>query len=266
VPANVALVRQALAGLADELGIDAARLADMKVALTEACTNAVLHAYDEQGGPLEAAMAVEEGRLTLTVRDRGQGLRPLPSASEGPPLGFGIALIASLADEFGVAGGMRGTEVQIAFALDGSRDAGGPIVVRSATQEAWPPDGITLSLGPGEHAATVLGRVVSLLAARADFSIDRVSDAQIVGDSLAGAARAHLLGETLRIGVEEHEGGFDLLVGPLAGGGGRQLVRDTELPGLGCLLEHLTDGLEVEPVAGAPEGAERLRTRLHARS
>jgi serine/threonine-protein kinase RsbW len=267
VPGNVALVRQALSGLADELGIDSARLADMKVALTEACTNAVLHAYDEQGsGPLDVTMAVAQERLVLTVRDRGHGLRPLPSTGEGPPLGFGLALIASLADEFGIAAGSHGTVVRIAFALPGAAGAAAPLVVGTATMdEPSPPPGIALALGPGSHVAPVLGRVISLLAARADFSIDRVSDAQIVGDALAGAAPAHLLGDALWIDVDEGEGGFDLRVGPLAPGGGRKLVRDTELPGIGCLLEHLVDALEIEPATDSEEGCERLRARLSAR-
>ena len=265
VPGNVALVRQALAGLADEVGIDATRLADMKVALTEACTNAVLHAYDEQGGELGVTMAIEHGRLVLTVRDRGRGLRPLPSASEGPPLGFGLALIASLADEFGLAAGEHGTVVRIAFALPEMTEAAPPLVVQAMADGSAAPAAITLVLGLGSHAATVLGRVVSLLAARADFSIDRVSDAQIVGDAIAGAAGAHLAGEALEIAIEEGAGGFDLTIGPLVRGGGQQLVRDTELPGIGCLLEHLTDALETEPDTDSGESCERLRARLAAR-
>ena len=119
LPANVALVRQALAGLTDELGIDATRASDMKIALTEACTNVVVHAYEDEAGPLEVTMAVEHGRLVLGVRDRGSGLRPLPARDEGgAPLGFGLALIASLSDELGIVAGRRGTEVRIAFALD----------------------------------------------------------------------------------------------------------------------------------------------------
>jgi anti-sigma regulatory factor (Ser/Thr protein kinase) len=266
VPANVGLVRQALAGLAEQLGIEAARLADMKIALTEACTNAVLHAYDdEQGGPLEATMAVEHDRLVLSVRDYGHGLRPLPSANEGPPLGFGLALIASLSDEFGIAGSRQGTEVKIAFTL-GEAEANPPLVVQLGAEDGWPAEPMALVLQPGANAAPVLGRVVSLLAARADFSIDRVSDAQIVSDAIAGAAGAHLLdGGGMQIAVDEREDGFDLVVGPLTPGGGQRLVRDTELPGLGCLLERLTDALEVEPLTGdAPDG-ERLRARLLAR-
>ncbi|ADB52976.1 putative anti-sigma regulatory factor, serine/threonine protein kinase [Conexibacter woesei DSM 14684] len=264
VPANVALVRQALAGLADSLGIDPARAADMKIAITEACTNAVVHAYENHDGPLDVAMGVEHDRLVLSIRDRGPGLRPLPSEGDGPPLGFGLALIASLSDEFGIAGGRHGTEVRMAFALDGGDDAP-PLTVWLSRDAAPPVRGVALTLEPGAHAAAVLGRVVSLVAARADFSIDRLSDAQIVSDAIAGAAGAHALdgGGAVRVAIDEHERGFDLVIGPLAPGGGQQLVRDTELPGLGCLLERLADELDVEPAAG---GGEHLRARLASRT
>jgi serine/threonine-protein kinase RsbW len=263
LPENVPLVRQALAGLADELGIDPARASDMKIALTEACTNAVMHAYGEQVGPLEVVMETNRGRLELAVRDRGHGMRPLPSESEGPPLGFGLALIASLSDEFGIVGGRHGTEVRIAFFLDGITDAP-PLVVQ--LPETAPPTSecIMLSLTSGDHAGAVLGRVVSLVAARADFSIDRLSDAQIVSDAIAGAAGAHTVDGSLRVGIEEHANGFDLIVGPLVAGGGDSLVRATQLPGLGGLLERLADRLDVEP-SPELEGGEQLRAGLELR-
>jgi len=259
VPENVGLVRQALAGLAEHLGIEAGRLADMKIAITEACTNAVLHAYGDHDGPLEAAMTVDHGRLVLTVRDRGHGIHPLPSDNQGPPLGFGLALIASLADEFGIAGSRHGTEVRIAFTLEDGEAP--PLVVQLTPEESWPEAPTALVLRPGPRAAAVLGRVVSLVAARADFSIDRVSDAQIISDAIAGAVGPHLANGALQVVIEEREDGFDLLVGPLVAGGGERLVRDTDLPGLGCLLERLADRLEIEPLG---EG-ERLRARLLAR-
>ena len=45
-PEGVGVVRQALAGMADALDFEASVLADMKMAVTEACTNVVVHAYD----------------------------------------------------------------------------------------------------------------------------------------------------------------------------------------------------------------------------
>jgi serine/threonine-protein kinase RsbW len=261
LPANVALVRQALAGLTDELGVDPAKAADMKIALTEACTNVVVHAYGDEPGPLEVTMAVEHGRLVLGVRDRGSGLHPLPGRDEGAPLGFGLALIASLSDELGLVGGRHGTEVRIAFALsDGDPP---PLAIQPSADAAPTADEIVLELRPPERTSPVLGRVVSLVAARADFSIDRLSDAQIVSDAIAGGAAAHLLDGTLGVAIDEHEHGFDLLVGPFAAGGAQRLVEDTELPGLGSLLERLTDTLAVEQ-AGVPDG-ERLRIRLLTR-
>nr|WP_246345643.1 ATP-binding protein [Conexibacter arvalis] len=264
LPANVALVRQALAGLADSLGVAPARAADMKIAVTEACTNAVVHAYENHDGPLEVTMGVDHDRLVLTVRDRGHGLRPLPSEGDGPPLGFGLALIASLSDEFGIAGGRHGTEVRIAFDLDDAEEAP-PLLVQLSHDPAPPDDAVALALAAGDHAAAVLGRVVSLVAARADFSIDRLSDAQIVSDAIAGAAGPHARdgSGTTRIEIEERDGGFDLVIGPLVEGGAQRLVRDTELPGLGCLLERLADALDVVP---APEGGELLRARLSTRA
>jgi len=264
LPANVALVRQALSGLGDGLGLPADRLADIKIALTEACTNAVLHAYEEPGGLLDVTMAAERGRLLLVVRDQGSGMRPLPASDDGPPLGFGLALIASLADEFGILGGRAGTAVAIAFAL-GDADGVPPLTLQAAAHEPWAADRIALAVTPGRFTAGVLGRVVSLVAARADFSIDRLSDAQIVSDAIAGAAAAQALNGALRVFIDEHEHGFDLVVEPLAPGGGDRLVRDTELPGLGSLLERLTDGIEVEPLGDDREAGERVRIRLLAR-
>ena len=52
----------ALAGMADALDFEAAVLADMKMAVTEACTNVVVHAYESDSGVLEVEMrATEEG-------------------------------------------------------------------------------------------------------------------------------------------------------------------------------------------------------------
>jgi anti-sigma regulatory factor (Ser/Thr protein kinase) len=263
-PANVALVRQALAGLADELGLEASRVADMKIAITEACTNAVVHAYETEGGRLEVTMTCETSRLVLSVRDYGRGMRHASGEREGPPLGFGLSLIASLADEFGIAGGRRGTEVRMAFALDGATDSP-PLVVQLAACDPEPVEQIVLTLVPGNRGAAVLSRVVSLVAARSDFSIDRLSDVQIVSDAIAGGAPAQALDGALSVSIDEREDGFELGVGPLAPGGAQRLLSESVLPGLGYLLDRLADQVEIEP-AEDPESGERLRVRIDARA
>ena len=73
-PEGVGVVRQALAGMADALDFDASVLADMKMAVTEACTNVVVHAYEEDAGMLEVEMLADESGLTIVVRDHGAGI------------------------------------------------------------------------------------------------------------------------------------------------------------------------------------------------
>jgi hypothetical protein len=125
-----------------------------------------------------------------------------------------------------------------------------------------PPDGIVLSSTPGSPLVGVLGRVVSLLAARADFSIDRLSDAQLVSDALATHAPRRAANGVVRIGVSETDNGFALRVWPLEADGGRALVSDTALPGLGSLLERLSNELAYERVAGPLPGSEALLLRM----
>lgn len=120
-PENVAVVRQALGGLANVLGIDGVALDDMKLAVTEACTNVVVHAYPEAEGPLEVEMRPGGATLTVVVRDHGGGIRPRLDASSTSALGLGMPLMASLADDFVVHGAPGGgTEVRMTFAI-GSR-------------------------------------------------------------------------------------------------------------------------------------------------
>jgi serine/threonine-protein kinase RsbW len=114
---GVAVVRQALAGMADALAVDAEVLADMKMAVSEACTNVVVHAYEDDDGVLEVDMAASEVGLTIRVRDHGSGIRPQAAHTQDrPALGLGLPLIAALTDAFEVRGGTgEGTEVKMTF-------------------------------------------------------------------------------------------------------------------------------------------------------
>jgi anti-sigma regulatory factor (Ser/Thr protein kinase) len=259
---NVPLVRQVLAGLVDAHDVDPALCADMKIAVTEACTNVVVHAYPDGDGPLETTMTMLPGNLVVSVRDRGLDFKPLPSDPGGTPLGFGLALIASLSDEFGIRSGASGTEVQMLFGFGGEASVGAGRAFAETSQltddASMPPDGIVLSLTSDAPLVGVLGRVVSLLAARADFSIDRLSDAQLVSDALATHTPRRAANGVVRIGVSESEAGFALRVGPLEADGGRALVSDTALPGVGSLLERLSNELVYE----SEPGAEALLLRM----
>jgi anti-sigma regulatory factor (Ser/Thr protein kinase) len=122
-PEGVGVVRQALAGMADALDFDPTVLADMKMAVTEACTNVVVHAYDEDAGMLEVEMLADETGLTIVVRDHGAGIQPRPARAEPPALGLGLPLIAALSDAFELKGSAgQGTEVRMTFAYARSGD------------------------------------------------------------------------------------------------------------------------------------------------
>jgi anti-sigma regulatory factor (Ser/Thr protein kinase) len=142
-PEGVGVVRQALAGVADALDFDASVLADMKMAVTEACTNVVVHAYDGDG-MLEVEMLTGEDGLTIVVRDQGTGIQPRPAQPGVPALGLGLPLIAALSDSFELRGSAgSGTEVRMTFAYERESDPaqGNPVV----GDGRWEPD------APSQH-------------------------------------------------------------------------------------------------------------------
>jgi anti-sigma regulatory factor (Ser/Thr protein kinase) len=114
---NVAVVRHALGALGETLEIDSRTLSDIKLAITEACTNVVVHAYDDAEGPMEIDACLQADRtLTVVVRDEGRGIAP---RTDSPGLGLGLPLIATLSEsvELGRDADDR-TEVRMTFRLD----------------------------------------------------------------------------------------------------------------------------------------------------
>jgi serine/threonine-protein kinase RsbW len=128
--------------MADALAFDAAVLSDMKMAVTEACTNVVVHAYDKGSGQLEVQMLAGEEDLTIVVRDHGSGIQPGPGREGPPALGLGLPLIAALSDAFelrGTAG--QGTEVRMTFSYlrDGDPAAAHPVTGSLGLDGRWEP-------------------------------------------------------------------------------------------------------------------------------
>jgi anti-sigma regulatory factor (Ser/Thr protein kinase) len=116
---NVAVVRHALGALGETLDVDSRTLSDIKLAITEACTNVVVHAYNGNEGPMEVAASLEPGdTLTVVVRDNGRGIAP---RADTPGLGLGLPLIATLSESVELSRNQDDqTEVRMTFRLEPS--------------------------------------------------------------------------------------------------------------------------------------------------
>jgi anti-sigma regulatory factor (Ser/Thr protein kinase) len=112
---QVAGMRNAVLTLADACGMSEDARADIALAVSEACTNVVMHAYIDAPAPgaLTVAAAHHDGELVVAVRDEGRGMLP---RTDSPGLGLGLSLIGRLAQQLEISqNGARGTELRMSF-------------------------------------------------------------------------------------------------------------------------------------------------------
>ena len=103
-----------------------------------------------------------------------------------------------------------------------------------------------LSIAAGPLVGPVLRRVVGMFAARADLPLDRLDDAVLVADGVAARAPAHVAAETVDVALASRVRAVELRVGPLRAGGGRALVVEAAVPGVGNVIEQLADETAIE--------------------
>lgn len=118
-PEYITLGRLALTGLSRLRPVADEELADLKLALTEACSNSVRHAYPEDEGVVEIVYELYPDRLVIEVVDDGEGFVPGDDAEELPGLaegGLGIAIIRALADELEIGPRRNGRGSRLRFA------------------------------------------------------------------------------------------------------------------------------------------------------
>jgi anti-sigma regulatory factor (Ser/Thr protein kinase) len=242
---NVAVVRHALAGLADRIGMDEPGIADLKTVVTEACMNVVVHAYPaDQPGLLEVEAAPELDGLTVVVRDFGMGIRPRPDV-ERPSLRIGLTLIAALSKSFEIKGGVnRGTEIRMHLPLqatgDGPEGESAPAVGVGVAEET------EMRVGHPDFVAPILSRALGAFAARREITVDRLSDAMLLSDAISAGAPANFDDGHVLLSIADRDEGLELRVGPMKGGGAEQLRASLNLPDVGGSLESLADDVRVE--------------------
>ena len=116
----ITLCRLALTGIARVRDLSDEVLADLKLALTEAASNSVRHAYaaDEEAGVVEISYELLADRLVIEVTDEGEGFDP--AESEGAPEelsegGLGIAIIRAIADDVQIGAQPSGKGSRLRF-------------------------------------------------------------------------------------------------------------------------------------------------------
>jgi serine/threonine-protein kinase RsbW len=260
-PANVSLVRHTVAGLAEAIGMDEDGVADVKAVVTEACVNAVVHAYDDEVGPVEVLAGLGDGAFEIIVRDFGLGFRPrVAAAGAEQSLRLGLPLIATLASSFELRGNPGGgTELRIALALPSAETAGGED--RPPERVAETREDTVVSIGDHDLAALLVSRVLSSVGARAELSIDKLSDAVLLGDAIAGGSPDGFVDGRVQIAVTDGPRSIVVKVGPLREGAAEQLLGALEVPALGASLQKLADEVRVETAAGG----EHLMFRISER-
>jgi serine/threonine-protein kinase RsbW len=246
---NVLLVREALSGLAETVGVDAIDLNDIRTAVTEACNNVVLHAYEGGEGPLQLELYVSGETVEVVVRDHGTGIKPHIRSDEEAALGIGLSIIQALAPrvEFkDVDGG--GTEVRMEFATPSAQS------LESLVQNGFAPPEVAsaelatttgLAVAPDTLARRVLPRVLCVLAARAHFTTDRISDTELVADALVSEAFAPSAGAHLNVAVKVGPRSLGVRVGPLDSGSAERVIASSPGNGFGPVIEKLTDDRSV---------------------
>jgi serine/threonine-protein kinase RsbW len=165
-PESIATVRSAVRERGEALGVEESQLADICLAVTEACTNVVLHAYPEdRPGPLWVTLTAEPSDaaprvLTLLVRDSGRGLHGGPRPASGPAeeerpdpqraereeigLGLGLKLMRGLASDLSIERDARShTQVRMIFQIRADRE-------RDLVAPATIPPSKRRQAGPGE--------------------------------------------------------------------------------------------------------------------
>lgn len=121
-PEYIALARLALSGLAQVREVEPETLADLKLALTEACSNSIRHAYREgRDGTVDVRYELNGERLAVEVVDEGTGFDVEAVAEDGGELdegGLGLAIIRALTDELAIDSHESGSRLRFSKYLD----------------------------------------------------------------------------------------------------------------------------------------------------
>jgi anti-sigma regulatory factor (Ser/Thr protein kinase) len=115
-PASITTLRRAVLDFAAGCGASARHCEDIALAVSEALTNAVMHAYvgRERLGEVAVSAWAHERRLEVVVCDAGRGMRP---RDDSPGMGLGLKMVEALTERLVLEDAMPGVRVRMTFAI-----------------------------------------------------------------------------------------------------------------------------------------------------
>jgi serine/threonine-protein kinase RsbW len=214
-PEHVSVVRAALSGVAEAAGFDEELSTDLKTAVSEACNNVVIHAYEGQAGPMRVLVSNTGDRVDVVVRDSGTGITRLSSGADH--MGLGLALISALADQAEFNSPTDGgTEVRMRFRR-GSADTEASF----PGDEDWPArpaalvqEDVVMWCEPVPLVRHLIGRVARATAASSHFTMTGASDLYAINDAMAGFAEVAADGHLI-VGISSSSHRLTLEAGPI---------------------------------------------------
>ena len=110
VPENEAFARVVIAAFAMQLSPTLAEIADVKTAVSEAVTNAIVHGYEGTRGTVTMRAMIDNASLSIEIMDRGKGIPNIAQAMEPfftthpeqERSGMGFAVMQTFMDEVDV--------------------------------------------------------------------------------------------------------------------------------------------------------------------
>jgi len=212
-PESLTLVRSLLGAVGDTLLLDPEFMDDVRTAVSEACNNVVLHAYELGTGPLTVSLLATPEGMQVLVRDSGGGMRRVSPRADR--MGVGLAVIGALAERMELRSNPEGgTDVRMWFThadVDPDSLSENPNWIPEAASLSGD---IVVSVKPVSLLAPVLARLTRAAAAQSRFTTDGIAEIAAVTDAVAAYAVEVSTGEPVDFALATTTRRLELTTGP----------------------------------------------------